>query len=168
MSSEGTSRVLELERRLRQLTLLQDAVRKINSTLDLDQLLNEIVIDLAEAFGCNHTALLLFDEPSNELEIIAIHGFSELKKGFRFKPGKRGMVAQVAVTGQPMYAPDVNSNSHYFHCESSTRSEVAIPLLCKGRLIGVMDAQSPRPRRFFFGFVRIPTGGVPGRCAHRN
>jgi phosphoserine phosphatase RsbU/P len=144
MSSEGTSRVLELEQRLRQLTLLQDAVRKINSTLDLDQLLNEIVIDLAGAFGCNHTCLLLFDEPSNELEIIAIHGFSDLKKGYRFKPGKRGMVAQVAITGQPMYAPDTNDNSYYFHCESSTRSEVAIPLLCKGRLIGVMDAQSPR------------------------
>lgn len=144
MSGEGTSRVLELEQRLRQLTLLQDAVRKINSTLDLDQLLNEIVIDLAAAFGCNHTALLLFDEPSGELEIIAIHGFSDLKKGYRFKPGKRGMVAQVAVTGQPMYAPDVSNNTHYFHCESVTRSEIAIPLLCKGRLIGVMDAQSPR------------------------
>jgi phosphoserine phosphatase RsbU/P len=144
MSTEGTSRVLELEQRLRQLTLLQDAVRKINSTLDLDQLLNEIVIDLAGAFGCNHTALLLFDEASDELEIIAIHGFSDLKKGFRFKPGKRGMVAQVAMTGQPMYAPDVSQNTHYFHCESATRSEIAIPLLCKGRLIGVMDAQSPR------------------------
>lgn len=144
MSSEGTSRVLELEQRLRQLTLLQEAVRKINSTLDLDQLLNEIVIDLAGAFGCNHTALLLFDETGDELEIIAIHGFSDLKKGFRFKPGKRGMVAQVAVTGQHMYAPDVSKNTHYFHCESATRSEVAIPLLCKGRLIGVLDAQSPR------------------------
>jgi sigma-B regulation protein RsbU (phosphoserine phosphatase) len=54
------------------------------------------------------------------------------------------MVAQVAVTGQPMYAPDVSNNTHYFHCESVTRSEIAIPLLCKGRLIGVMDAQSPR------------------------
>jgi phosphoserine phosphatase RsbU/P len=144
MSSEGASRVLELEQRLRQLTLLQEAVRKINSTLDLDRLLNEIVIDLAGAFGCNHTALLLFDEAGDELEIIAIHGFSDLKKGFRFKPGKRGMVAQVAITGQPMYAPDVSKNTHYFHCESATRSEIAIPLLCKGRLIGVMDAQSPR------------------------
>src|SRR5215467_1607299 len=148
MSSEGTSRVLELEQRLRQLTLLQDAVRKINSTLDLDQLLNEIVVDLAGAFGCNHTALLLFDESRDELEIIAIKGFSDLQKGFRFKPGKRGMIAQVAVTGQPMYAPDVGKNTHYFHCESATRSEVAIPLLCKGRLIGVMDAQSPRPDGF--------------------
>jgi transcriptional regulator with GAF, ATPase, and Fis domain len=96
MSGEGISRVLELEQRLRQLALLQDAVRKINSTLDLDQLLNEIVIDLARAFGCNHRCLLLSNERSNELEIIAIHGFSGLKKGYRFKPGKRGMVAQVA------------------------------------------------------------------------
>ncbi len=144
MSSEGTSRVLELEQRLRQLTLLQEAVRKINSTLDLDELLNEIVVDLADAFGCNHTCVLLFDEASDELEIIAMHGFSDLKKGYRFKRGKQGMVGHVAVTGQPMYAPDVSKNCYYFHCENSTHSEVAIPLLCKSRLVGVMDAQSLR------------------------
>ena len=46
MSGPAALTVLELEQRLRQLTLLQDAVRKVNSTLDLDQLLNEIVEDL--------------------------------------------------------------------------------------------------------------------------
>lgn len=43
-----------------------------------------------------------------------------------------------------MYAPDVRSNEFYFRCEPSTLSEVAIPLYCKDRLIGVMDAQSPQ------------------------
>jgi sigma-B regulation protein RsbU (phosphoserine phosphatase) len=118
-TQEGTSTVFELEQRVRQLTLLQEAVRKINSTLQLDDLLNEIVVDLAEVFGCN-----------------------------RFKRGKEGMVGRVSVTGEPMYAPDVRKNQYYYHCESSTLSEVAIPLLCKGRLIGVMDAQSPRVNGF--------------------
>jgi phosphoserine phosphatase RsbU/P len=144
MASSGPSTVLELEHRLRQLTLLQEAVRKINSTLDLDELLNEIVIDLADAFGCNRTCLLLLNDARDELEIIAIHGFETVRKGDRFKRGKEGMVGRVSVTGEPMYAPDVCKNKYYYHCEHSTRSEVAIPLLCKGRLIGVMDAQSPQ------------------------
>lgn len=144
MSGQGAFTVLELEQRLRQLTLLQDAVRKINSTLDLDQLLNEIVVDLAEAFGCNRTALLLLNEAGDELELIALHGFDNVRKGDRFKRGKEGMVGRVALTGEPMYAPDVRCNEYYFHCELSTLSEVAIPLHCKGRLIGVMDAQSPQ------------------------
>ncbi|HWX55560.1 MAG TPA: GAF domain-containing SpoIIE family protein phosphatase [Verrucomicrobiae bacterium] len=144
MSERGTSTVFELEQRLRQLMLLQEAVRKINSTLDLDQLLTEIVADLADAFGCNRTCLLLLNEAGDELEIIALHGFDHVNKGDRFKRGKEGMVGHVSVTGEPMYAPDVRKNEFYFHCESSTLSEVAIPLLCKGRLVGVMDAQSPR------------------------
>ncbi|HYL93216.1 MAG TPA: GAF domain-containing SpoIIE family protein phosphatase [Alphaproteobacteria bacterium] len=143
-SGSGTATVHKLEQRLRQLTLLQEAVRKINSTLDLDQLLNEIVADLADAFGCNRACLLLLTEAGDQLEIIALHGFDHVKKGDRFKKGKEGMVGHVSITGAPMYAPDVRKNQFYFNCESSTLSEVAIPLLCKGRLVGVMDAQSPR------------------------
>lgn len=144
MTGQGTSTVLELEQRLRQLTLLQEAVRKINSTLDLDQLLSELVVDLAQAFGCNRTCLLLLNEAGDELEIIALHGFDTVRKGARFRRGKEGMVGHVSVTGEPMYAPDVRSNEFYFRCEPSTLSEVAIPLYCKDRLIGVMDAQSPQ------------------------
>lgn len=144
MTGQGTSTVLELEQRLRQLTLLQEAVRKINSTLDLDQLLSELVVDLAQAFGCNRTCLLLLNEAGDELEIIALHGFDTVRKGARFRRGKEGMVGHVSVTGEPMYAPDVRSNEFYFRCEPSTLSEVAIPLYCKDRLVGVMDAQSPQ------------------------
>jgi sigma-B regulation protein RsbU (phosphoserine phosphatase) len=144
MPSQETSRVLELEQRLRQLMLLQEAVRKINSTLDLDQLLNEIVVDLAEAFGCNRTALLQLSEAGDELEIIALHGFENIRKGDRFKRGREGMVGHVSMTAEAMYAPDVRKNQYYLHCESSTRSEVAIPLLHKGRLTGIMNAESPQ------------------------
>ncbi|HXO38700.1 MAG TPA: GAF domain-containing SpoIIE family protein phosphatase [Candidatus Acidoferrum sp.] len=140
----ASSTVIELEQRLRQLTLLQVAVRKINSTLDLDLLLNEIVVDLAEAFGCNRTCLLLLNEAEDQLEVIAVHGFDNVRKGDHFKRGKEGMVGRVAVTGEPMYAPDVRCNQYYSHRELSTLSEFAVPLCCKGRLIGVMDAQSPQ------------------------
>ena len=148
MSRHAAATVLELEQRLRQLTLLQESVRKINSTLDLDQLLNEIVQDMADAFGCNRAAVLLLNEPGDELEVIAIDGFVNVKKGDRFKRGKEGMVGHVALTGEAMYAPDVRENQYYSHCELSTLSEVAIPLLYKGRLLGVMDAQSPQVNGF--------------------
>jgi len=144
MSSPGTSTVLELEQRLRQLTLLQEAVRKINSTLDLDQLLDEIVKDLVDAFGCNRSSVLLLNQAGDQLEVIALHGFENVKKGDRFKRGEEGMVGHVGLTGEAIYAPDVRQNQYYYHSELSTLSEVAIPLLCKGRVVGVMDAQSPQ------------------------
>ena len=144
MGVPGTATVIELEQRLRQLTLLQEAVRKINSTLDLDQLLSEIVEDLCHAFGCNRAAVLLLNEAGDQLEVIALHGFENVRKGDRFRLGKEGMVGHVAFTGEAMYAPDVHKNAYYFHRELSTLSEFAVPLVCKGRLVGVMDAQSPQ------------------------
>jgi hypothetical protein len=51
-----------LERRIRQLLLLQETAKKVNSILDLEQLLDEIVGGVAEAFGCNRTGVLLKDE----------------------------------------------------------------------------------------------------------
>jgi len=148
MSAQRALSVFELERRLRQLTLLQEAVRKINSTLDLDQLLSEIVEDLCHAFGCNRAAVLLLNEAGDQLEVIALHGFENVQKGDRFRRGKEGMVGHVALTGEAMYAPDVHKNPYYFHRELSTLSEFAVPLVCKGRLVGVMDAQSPQPDGF--------------------
>ena len=144
MGGPSATTVLELEQRLRQLTLLQEAVRKINSMLDLDQLLNEIVEDLCHAFGCNRSAVLLLNEEGGRLEVIALHGFENVRKGDSFKLGKEGMVGHVALTGQAMYAPDVRKNPYYYHRELSTLSEFALPLVWKGRLVGVMDAQSPQ------------------------
>lgn len=144
MGGPSATIVLQLEQRLRQLTLLQEAVRKINSMLDLDQLLNEIVEDLCHAFGCNRSAVLLLNEEGGRLEVIALHGFENVRKGDSFKLGKEGMVGHVALTGQAMYAPDVRKNPYYYHRELSTLSEFALPLVWKGRLVGVMDAQSPQ------------------------
>jgi phosphoserine phosphatase RsbU/P len=141
--AEESARVESLERRLQQLLLLQDTVRKVNSILDLEQLLDEIVGGVSAAFGCNRTAVLLKDDRTNEVEMIAFRGFSNLHlKGYRFPIGKEGMVGHVAATGHVRYAPDVREDPYYVPSEPSTLSEVAIPLISRGRVVGVFDAQS--------------------------
>lgn len=132
-----------LERRVRQLLLLQDTAKKVNSILDLEQLLDEIVGGVAEAFGCNRTAVLLKDDASNELEMIALRGFSNVHlKGYRFKIGREGMVGHVSATAKMRYAPDVRKDPYYVVSESTTLSEVDIPLISRGKLIGIFNAQS--------------------------
>jgi sigma-B regulation protein RsbU (phosphoserine phosphatase) len=141
MSSGTTDQVLE--RRVRELLLLQDTAKKVNSILDLEKLLDEIVGGVAEAFGCNRTAVLLRDDARNEMEIIALRGFSNVHlKGYRFKIGGEGMVGHVAATARMHYAPDVRKDPYYVVSESTTLSEVDIPLISRGRLIGLFNAQS--------------------------
>jgi phosphoserine phosphatase RsbU/P len=94
-------------------------------------------------FGCTQTAVSLTDEGRNELVVIAVRGFSSVRKGLRFKIGAEGMVGQVAATGVMRYAPDVRKDPYYANTESTTLSEIDIPLISRGKLIGVLDAQSP-------------------------
>ncbi len=142
MSTE-TAQVRDLEQRLRQLLLLQETVKKVNSILDLEQLLDEIVGSVAETFGCTRTAVLLKDDASDEMEMIALRGFSDLHlKGYRFKIGAEGMVGDVGATRKMRYAPDVRKDPFYVPSEASTLSEVDIPLISRGKFIGIFDAQS--------------------------
>src|SRR5262249_7604002 len=53
------------------------------------------------------------------------------------------MVGHVSATGETRYAPDVRLDPYYADRESSTLSEVDIPLISRGKVIGVLDAQSP-------------------------
>ena len=133
-----------LERRIRELLLLQETAKKVNSILDLEQLLDEIVGGVAEAFGCNRTGVLLKDETADELEIVALRGFTNVHlKGYRFKIGGEGIIGHVSAAGKMHYAPDVRNDPYYVVSESSTLSEVDIPLISRGKLIGIFNAQSP-------------------------
>jgi sigma-B regulation protein RsbU (phosphoserine phosphatase) len=119
---------------------LQKAAQKITSILDLDQLIDKIVNDVAVSFGCVEANLYLHAEESAEMVLAGTHGCKLHCKGHRLKVGKEGMVGYVAATGQMRYAPDVRMDRYYIACEHSTLSEVAIPLEVEGRLVGVFTA----------------------------
>ncbi len=122
---------------------LQKAAQKITSILDLDQLIDNIVNDVAHSFGCVEASVYLHDEERGEMVLAGVHGCSVNHKGHCLKIGKEGMVGYVASTGQMRYAPDVRKDEYYEACEPSTLSEVAIPLHVGERLVGVFTASHP-------------------------
>ena len=129
--------------RLQQLLTLQKAANKINSILDLDQLIDKIVNDIACSFGCAEISVFLHDVENAELILAGVQGCTAHQKGTRLKLGKEGLVGYVAATGQMRYAPDVLLDPYYIACEKETRSEVAIPLHVEGKLVGVFTASHP-------------------------
>ena len=122
---------------------LQKAAQKITSILDLDQLIDNIVNDVARSFGCVEASIYLHDEEHGEMVLAGVHGCSVNHKGHRLKIGKEGMVGYVASTGQMRYAPDVRKDDYYIGCEHDTLSEVVIPLHVGERLVGVFTASHP-------------------------
>ena len=135
---------------VQELLLLQRVAQKINSILDLDKLLEEIVGDVSETFGYTRSGVLLKDNETNELVIAAVRGWTinYHMKGERFKIGKYGMIGHVAATGETYYAPDVTVDPYYQVSEESTRSELDIPLKINGDLIGVFNIQHQEPDAF--------------------
>ena len=126
-----------------ELLRLQKAAQKITSILDLDQLIEQVVNDVASSFGCVKANLYLHDEEACEMVLAGVQGCTTEGKGERLKIGKEGMVGYVAGTRQMRYAPDVGKDPYYIACEPSIHSEVAIPLLANGQLIGVFTAAHP-------------------------
>jgi sigma-B regulation protein RsbU (phosphoserine phosphatase) len=127
--------------RIEELFLLQRVAQKINSILDLETLLDEVVGDVANTFGYTRLAVLLKDEETLELVIGAGWTGELCLKGTRFKIGQEGMGGQAAATGETFYAPDVRKNPFYIKGEEDTRSEIDIPLKIRGELIGIFNVQ---------------------------
>jgi sigma-B regulation protein RsbU (phosphoserine phosphatase) len=122
---------------------LQKASQRISSLLDLDELIDRIVNEIACSFGLVEANVYLYEAAREELVLACVHGCTVHDKGHCLKLGKEGLVGYAAATRQMRYAPDVREDPYYLPCEESTRSEVAIPLLVDKQLVGVFTASHP-------------------------
>lgn len=147
---------------IQDLQRLQKAAQKITSILDLDPLIDSVVVEVTESFGCVEASIFLHDEQRAELVMAGVRGCSVHGKGHRLKIGREGMAGHVASTGQMRYAPDVRKDEYYIRCEASTRSEVAIPLRVAERLVGVFTASHPEVD----GFPRQQLRILQAFCDH--
>jgi sigma-B regulation protein RsbU (phosphoserine phosphatase) len=140
---------------IEELLLLQRVAQRINSTLDLDILLEQIVTDVAQTFGYWRSAILLKDETTNDL--VLTHGWTgDLKRiGDRFRIGRSGIAGHVGGTRHTHYAPDVRVDPYYETGHPSTRSELDIPLKVRGRFIGVFDIQHTEVDAFSPNRIRL-------------
>jgi sigma-B regulation protein RsbU (phosphoserine phosphatase) len=130
---------------------VQKAAQRITSILDLDELIDSVVNEVAHSFGCLEASIYLHDEDRAEMVLAGMLGCSECSmqgKGHRLKIGHEGMVGYVASTGQLRYAPDVREDQYYIGCEAATLSEVAIPLRVDKQLVGVFTASHPEVDAF--------------------
>lgn len=151
MKDEDQSQLID------ELFLLQRVAQRINSNLNLDALLEEIVNDVSETFGCSRLAVFLKDDQTNELVVGADCGgdAKQYIKGERIKIGEYGIVGHVGGTDETYYAPDVTGDPYYRVGDDQTRSEVGIPLRSHGQLIGVFNAEHKEFNGFSPGRIQI-------------
>jgi GAF domain-containing protein len=63
-------------------------------------------------------------------------------------PVGKGVCGTAALTLSSQVVPDVHAFPGHIACDAASRSELVVPLLAGGRVLGVLDLDSPQPNRF--------------------
>jgi signal transduction histidine kinase len=140
------------QRRAEQFRVLMDVSHHITSILDIDVLLKQLVQLIQRTFNYYHIEIGMIEGD----EIVFHVGAGALWDGpnfraipTRLKVGSEGITGKVAATGKPLFAPDVSKQPEYVHVIGSrTKSELSVPIIVKGKVIGVLDVESDRLNDF--------------------
>ena len=146
-----------VSRQARQLTLLTEISREVSSILNVDQLLKRIADLLTRIIDYQMFSILLLDPTDSFLQ----HRFSlRFKESVHLKheiPIGKGLVGYAAQHRQAVLVPDVSKDPRYINLNPETRSELAIPLIYKDKVIGVLDVEHTKKGYFNEDHVRIMT-----------
>ncbi len=119
----------------------------LNTTLDLQTLLSRTSELVRAVIPYRIFAIFLLNDRTHELRMRFQIGHTPQVERTRVPVGK-GVVGQVALTRQPILLNDVSKADYYISANPDVRSELAVPLIAKNRLIGVMDIESEQPDFF--------------------
>jgi sigma-B regulation protein RsbU (phosphoserine phosphatase) len=137
-----------VSRQAQTLTVLNEISREITSILDVDDLLERIGTLLKRVIDFQMFTILLWNDRTEQLE----HRFSS-RYGERVTRQRnvilgRGIIGTAAQLREPVLAPDVRKDRRYVVENPETRSELAVPLIYKGNVIGVLDLEHTRVNYF--------------------
>ncbi len=119
----------------------------LNTTLDLQTLLSRTSELVRAVIPYRIFAIFLLNDRTHELRMRFQIGHTPQTERIRVPVGK-GVVGQVAQTRQAILLNDVATADFYIAANPDVRSELAVPLIAKNRLIGVMDLESEQPNFF--------------------
>jgi sigma-B regulation protein RsbU (phosphoserine phosphatase) len=132
----------------RTLVLLNEIARELTSILNVDELLKRIAELLSRLIDYQMFSILLVDEAGDKLQ----HRFSlRFQESIQIKhdvPLGDGLVGYAARHRQAVLVPDVSKDPRYILLNPETRSELAVPLIYKDKVIGVLDLEHTK-RGFF-------------------
>jgi signal transduction histidine kinase/putative methionine-R-sulfoxide reductase with GAF domain len=140
----------ERERAIR-LQLLADVGRRTAAILSRGELLRTSVRIIQETFHYFMVNIFLVDGGDIVLRACTMPEFDSRIGRLRMRVGREGINGWVAGTGEPLNVPDVRVDARYrleLSAERAVRSELSVPILLKGAVIGVLDAQSQAEAAF--------------------
>jgi phosphoserine phosphatase RsbU/P len=130
------------------LLLLSEVGRETSAILDVEELLRRAAEQTKRVIDYQILSIMLYDEEQKVFRhrVDVKHGQSvqgKLRSG-----ATEGIVGAAATLKEPVLVPDVTVDPRYIMMNPETRSELAIPMMHQGKVIGVLDLESPTPNYF--------------------
>jgi phosphoserine phosphatase RsbU/P len=130
------------------LMVLTEVSREISSILDVEELLRRAAELVKRVIDYQIVSIMLYDEEQKVFRhrLDVKHG--QRVQGKLRVAASEGIVGAAATLREPVLVPDVTADDRYLLVNPETRSELAIPMLHKGKVIGVLDLESPQLNYF--------------------
>jgi len=137
----NTELFAETQEHLSQHRLLHHITTSAASGTTLDESLASAVEGLQVTLGGDRVAILLADAEQNNLVTKAWVGYSEEATGLTIPFGS-GITGWVAAHRKPLRVDDVTQDARYIQASANTRSELALPLIFRNDILGVLNVES--------------------------
>ena len=141
---------------MQKIAILYDASQAVISTFDLDEVLSQILSILRDYFHIQQVAVVLLDPDTQTLRVRSHSGWNQESVKLEMSLGK-GLIGTAAKLKRPIYAPDVSKDRRYIASMPATRSELAVPLIVRDEVVGVLDCQSAQVDFFDIGTIDLLT-----------
>lgn len=132
---------------MQKIAVLYDASQAVLSTLDLDEVLQTILGIARDYFHLQNVAIMLLDQEAGELYVRRQIGWDKGQDKVRIPLGS-GITGTAALKKRPIYSPDVSKDPRYYKSTNTTRSELAVPMMVRDQVVGVLDCQSGNLNHF--------------------
>ena len=168
IESDAKSLAEQLERRNKEIEIIEKVASQISKTLNLDAIAKTMLISMEEYFNFKHSMILLLDSSESALKVIATHGYKEEGIGAEVKIGV-GVIGMVAKKKKLMRMANLGAQKQYMQAIKqqiqpsedtelveevslpglkNAESQVAIPMLMEDELIGVFSVESDQVNIF--------------------
>jgi sigma-B regulation protein RsbU (phosphoserine phosphatase) len=130
------------------LLLLNEVSRETGSILDVEELLRRAAEQTKRVIDYQILSIMLYDDEQKVFRhrLDVKHG--QRVQGKLRAAASEGLVGAAATLKEPVIVPDVTADPRYLMVNPETRSELAIPMMHKGKVIGVLDLESPQLNYF--------------------
>lgn len=147
----GSNDLIQLaQRKIQELSVLNQISEAINSTLDLGKLIDIALNQSMESVGADAGSLMLVSEETHKLEIVASKGLAKWIAHTTQSVGT-GIAGWVAEHGESVLVTNAHEdprfNMHFFR--DNITSSASVPLKVKGTVIGVLNVNTKKENKIF-------------------